>query len=100
MTKVKVEFKVKKKDVIELLEKRKNGFPWGHCPNEKYKCLIFWENGVIFMTVNEFHEINSEAYECLRPYTVSIGGTLTDYEKLTEADIEIIAYNAWCTGAR
>lgn len=87
-------FKVKKKDVITLLEKRKNCFPWGNHPGEKYRCLVFWEDGVIRMTVNEFHQIAPETYECLRFYTDMLGNTIEDYENLTEEELASKAYHA------
>lgn len=93
-------FEVKKKDVIAILDKRKGCFPWGGDPDEKYRCLVFWEDGVIRMTVNEFHRIDAETYACLRFYTTIVGNSLEDYQKLTEEKIASIAYRAWCSGAR
>ena len=93
-------FKVKRKDVIAILEKRKDSFPWGDHPDEKYRCLVFREDDVIRMTVNEFHKIDFGTYECLRFYTTFIGNTIEDYNKLTEEEIASKAYSAWCSGAR
>lgn len=93
-------FEVKEKDVIEILEKRKDCFPWGEHPDETYRCLVFREDGVIRMTVDEFFKTDAETYECLRFYTEYIGNTIEDYKKLTEAEIASKAYRAWCSGAR
>lgn len=67
---------------------------------KKYRCLVFWEDGVIRITVDEFYEIDDETYECMRFYTEFIGNSMEDYEKLTEEEIASKAYNAWCSGAR
>lgn len=67
---------------------------------KKYRGLVFWEDGVIRITVDEFYEIDDETYECMRFYTESIGNSMEDYEKLTEEEIASKAYNAWCSGAR
>lgn len=93
-------FEVNKKDVIDVLDKRKDCLPWGNHPDEKYQCLVFWDDGEIFMTVDEFYEIDSETYECMRYYTTIIGNTIEDYKKLTEEEIASKAYSAWCSGAR
>jgi len=93
-------FKVKKKDVIAILNKNKNCFPWGGRSDEKYRCLVFWEDGVVRMTVDEFYEADSVTYECLRFYTTIIGNTIDEYTKLTEEELSSKAYNAWCSGAR
>ncbi|MCQ2513046.1 MAG: hypothetical protein MJ092_06675 [Lachnospiraceae bacterium] len=93
-------FEVKKKDVIDLLEKRKDCFPWGDHPDEKYRCLIFWEDGAIRMTVDEFYETDTETYECLRFYTTFIGNSIEDYKNLSEEELASRAYSAWCSGAR
>lgn len=93
-------FEVKEKDVIALLEKRKDCFPWGDHPDETYTCLVFWEDGAIRMTVDEFFKTDFETYECLRFYTTFIGNTIEDYKKLTEAEIASKAYSARCSGAR
>lgn len=93
-------FQVKAKDVIAILDKRKDCFPWGNYPDEKYRCLVFREDGVIRMTVDEFYEVKAGTYECLRFYTTCLGDTLEDYTKLTEAELAAKAYNAWCSGAR
>lgn len=93
-------FEVKKKDVIALLEKKKDVFPWGDHPDEKYRCLVFWEDGVIRMTVDEFFEVDADTYECLRFYTEFIGNTIEDYQNLSEEKLASKAYSAWCSGAR
>lgn len=93
-------FQVRKKDVIDLLDNRKNCFPWGDHPEEKYRCLVFREDGVIRMTVDEFYEIDAQTYECLRYYTEFIGDTIEDYKKLSKEEIAAKAYRAWCSGAR
>lgn len=67
---------------------------------KKYRCLVFWEDGVIRITVDEFYEIDDETYECMRFYTEFIGNSMEYYEKLTEEEIASKAYNAWCSGAR
>ena len=100
MTQVGEKFKVKKKDVIALLDKRKDIFPWGNNPDEKYKCLVFWKKNVICMTVNEFYKIDDETYECIHFYTTIVGKTLDEYDRLNEEELASIAYNAWCSGAR
>lgn len=93
-------FDINKKDVIAVLEKRKDRFPWGNHPDEQYSCLVFWEDGAVFMTVNEFFEVDPETYECLRYYTTFIGNSIEDYNKLTEEELASKAYSAWCSGAR
>lgn len=93
-------FRVNKKDVIALLDKRKDSFLWGNRPNEKYRCLVFWEDGVVRMTVDEFYKIDARTYECLRFYTAFIGNTIDDYNKLTEEELSKKAYSAYCSGAR
>lgn len=93
-------FRVKEKDVIDLLDKRKDCFPWGIHPDEKYRCLVFREDGAIYMTVNEFRRIDSGTYECLRFYTAFIGNSMEDYTKLSEEELASKAYGAWCSGAR
>ena len=93
-------FEVKKKDVIDVLDKWKDCFPWGDHPDEKYSCLVFWEDGIIRMTVHQFYEIGAETYECLRFYTTFIGNKMEDYINLTEEELASKAYSAWCSGAR
>lgn len=93
-------FEVKKENVIELLERVKNGLPWGDHPDEKYSCLIFWEDGKISITVNEFYELDNGDYECCRYYTDIIANTIDEYNSLTDEKISSKAYNAWCSGAR
>ena len=34
-------FTVKKEDVIDELDKRKDCLPWGEHSDEKYRCLVF-----------------------------------------------------------
>lgn len=46
-------FEVKEENVIAILDKRKNCFPWGDHLDEKYRCLVFWEDGVVRMTVDQ-----------------------------------------------
>lgn len=92
-------FEVKKENVIDILERTKAGFPWGEHPDEKYTCLVFYEDEVIRMTVDEFFEIDNN-YECCRYYTTILADSLEEYEKLTDEQISKKAYNAWCTGAR
>lgn len=93
-------FEVNKKDVIALLEKRKDRLPWGEHPDEKYCCLVFWEDGVIRMTVDEFYEADDSTYECLRFYTTYIGDTIEKFNSLTDDELASLAYSAWCSGAR
>ena len=93
-------FKVKKSDVIAVIDKRKDCFPWGEYPDEEYHCLVFREDGQVRMCVDEFYESDSETFECLRYYTTIIGNKLEDYTNLTEDEFATIAYNAWCSGAR
>lgn len=93
-------FEVKKQDVIALLDKRKDVFPWGDHPDEKYRCLVFFEDGTVSMTVDEFFENEGGNYECLRFYTTYIGDSIEDYKKLSEEELVSKAYNAWCGGAR
>ena len=91
---------VKTSKVVDLLEKVKDRFPWGYRPDEKYRCLIYWKDGAIRMTVNEFYKIDDDTYKCLRPYTTSICKSLVDYKNMTEDELVSAAYNAWCSGAR
>ena len=93
-------FEIKKKDVIALLERRKDRSPWYIAPDEKYRCLVFWEDGIVRMTVNEFYEIDPDTYECCRFYTGKIGTTVEDFETMTEDQFVSAAYNFWCDGAR
>lgn len=93
-------FNVKKKDVIALLKKHKGCFPWGGSPDEKYCCLVFWDDGAVYMNVDGFYETDADTYECIRFYTCYIGQTLEDYTKLTEEELSSAAYKAWCSGAR
>ncbi len=93
-------FEIKKDDVIALVEKRKDCFPWGGRPEEKYQCLIFREDGAVCMTVDEFFKIDEDTYKCLRPYTTILCNSFEDYNNLTEEEFASKAYNAWCTGAR
>lgn len=93
-------FEVKEKDVIALLEKRKDCFPWGNHPDEKYRCLVFWEDGVIRMTVNEFYRVDSESYACCRYYTDFVANTREEYGCMTDNQLVTKAYSAWCSGAR
>ena len=91
---------VKTSNVIDLLEKEKDRFPWAYRPGEKYRCLIYWKDGAIRMTVDEFYKIDDDTYKCLRPYTTSICTSLADYNNLTKEELVSKAYNAWCSGAR
>lgn len=93
-------FEVHKKDVIALLEKRKDRLPWGDRPDERYRCLVFWEDGAIRMTVDEFYETDAGTYECLRFYTDIIGNSIEDFTSLSEDELASKAYGAWCSGAR
>lgn len=93
-------FEVKKSDVIDLVTKRKNGLPWGDHPDETYSCLIFREDGVIRMTVNEFYKLDAQTYECCRFYTDILAGTLEEYRAMNPEQFAAKAYNAWCSGAR
>lgn len=93
-------FTVKKKDVIAVLKKSKGCAPWGGSADEKYACLVFWDDGAVYMTVNQFREVDADTYECLRFYTDYIGRTLEDYTNLTEEKLASAAYRAWCSGAR
>lgn len=93
-------FDVDKKDVIEIVEKRKDCFPWGNQPDEKYSCLIFWEDGIIRMTVDEFFELDDNTFECCRYYTDRIADTLEEYKAITDEKFASAAYSAWCSGAR
>lgn len=93
-------FTVKQEDVIALLERRKDCFPWGDRPDEKYRCLVFREDGVIRMTVDDFYDRGDGSYECLRPYTAYIGDSIGAFDALTEEELVTKAYNAWCSGAR
>ncbi|MDO5450637.1 MAG: hypothetical protein Q4F30_07090 [Akkermansia sp.] len=93
-------FEVKKKDVIAVLEKHKGCFPWGGSADEKYGCLVFWDEGKILMSVDSFYESGDDTYECNRCYMAFIGNALEDYTRLTEAELAEKAYSAWCSGAR
>lgn len=93
-------FEVKKSDVIDLVTKRKNGLPWGDHPDETYSCLIFREDGLIRMTVNEFYKLDAQTYECCRFYTGILAGTLEEYRAMNPEQFAAKAYNAWCSGAR
>lgn len=93
-------FRVPRKDVITLVEMRKDRHPWGDHPDEKYRCLIFHEDGVIRMTVDEFHKVDAHAYECCRFYTAKLCSTIEELKQLTEDELSSRAYNAWCSGAR
>lgn len=93
-------FEVKKSDVIAELDKRKDRMPWGEHPDEKYRCLVFWEDGAVRMCVDEYYELDSSTYECLRYYTTIIGNTIEEFNKLSEDELASKAYSAWCSGAR
>ena len=93
-------FSVRKKDVIALLEMRKDCFPWGDHPEEKYRCLVFREDGMICMTVDEFYEADGQSYECCRYYTTVAAETEDEFRVLTKEKLASMAYSAWCSGAR
>jgi len=93
-------FEVKIEDVIAELEKRKDCMPWGEHPDEKYRCLVFREDGVVRMCVDEYYELDANTYECMRYYTTFIGNTIEDFNKLSEDELASKAYSAWCSGAR
>lgn len=93
-------FNVKKEDVIDILERTKDSFPWGDHPDEKYYCLIFYEDNIIRINVDMFYETEDGSYECCRYYTDKLADTISEYEKITDEQISIKAYNAWCSGAR
>ena len=93
-------FEVKKSDVIDLVTRRKDGFPWGNHPDETYSCLVFWEDGVIRMTVNEFYKLDAYTFECCRFYTDTLAQTLEDYRIMNLEQFAAKAYRTWCSGAR
>lgn len=93
-------FEVEKKDVIALVQKKKDCFPWGNHPGETYACLIFRQDGMIWMTVNEFYEAEPETYECCRFYSTILCNTAQEYRHMTEEQFASKAYSAWCSGAR
>lgn len=91
---------VKATDVINVFEKTKTGFPWGNYLNEKYRCLIFWYNNRIHMTVDEFYKSDETTYACCRFYTTELCHTIDEYKRLSDEQLSSKAYNAWCTDAR
>lgn len=93
-------FEVKTNDVIALVTKRKGCFPWGGRSDETYCCLVFWEDGVIRMTVNEFYRQNAHTFECCRFYTDTLAKTLEEYSAMPDEKFSAKAYSAWCSGAR
>lgn len=93
-------FEVREDDVVEILERRKDCFPWGDHPDEKYRCLVYREGGSIRMVVDEFYKHGEGRYECLRCYTTIVCNTVEEYESMTEEDLASKAYSAWCSGAR
>lgn len=93
-------FEVEKRDVIALVVKPKDRLPWGNHPDESYSCLIFRQDGAVWMTVNEFFEPDADTFECCRFYTDRIGDTDEDYFAMSEDEFAAKAYRAWCSGAR
>ena len=93
-------FEVKRSDVIDLITRRKDCFPWGDHPEETYSCLVFREDGVIRMTVNEFYRLDAHTFECCRFYTDTLAKTLEEYRTMKPERFAAGAYNAWCSGAR
>lgn len=93
-------FEVKSSDVIDLMTKRKDGFPWGDHPEETYSCLVFREDGVIRMTVNEFYQPDPATFACCRFYTDTLAGTMEEYRAMQPEQFAKKAYRAWCSGAR
>lgn len=93
-------FEVPRRDVIALVEMRKDRHPWGNHPDEKYRCLIFWEDSVIWMTVDEFHKVDAQTYEFCRFYTTRLCSTVEELNQMTEEELASRAYQAWCSGAR
>ena len=103
-------YEVKKADVIALIEKRKDHYPWiisfedpdrtFACREKTYRCLVYRHEGWIRLTVDEFREKDADSYECCRSYSGTIGKTLEDFTGMTEDRFEALAYNTWCNGAR
>ena len=93
-------FAVKKESVIDILERKKDSFPWGEHPDEKYICLVFWDDDKIFMTVDEFFEVDAAEYECCRFYTTYVADNMEAYKSKTDSELSSLAYSAWCSGAR
>lgn len=94
------EFNVSINDVIDIATRKKTGNPWGVHPDEQYTYLVFFEDGVIRMTVNSFHKIDANTYRCCRFYTDFVANTMEEYKALSEERLASIAYSAWCSGAR
>lgn len=93
-------FKIKSTDVLEIIEKRKNCWPWGNYSDKKYKCLIFRKKGRILITVDEFYKENDNRYSCCSFYTAEIAETIDEYNNMTEEEFVAKAYNTWMSGAR
>lgn len=91
---------IDEKDVICELHRNKVDNPWGNYHNEQYHCLVYWEDGMIRMTVDEYHRMEDGKYKCCRPYSTVIGNKLEEFEEMSEEQISSKAYNTWCTGAR
>lgn len=94
------EFEINKKDVIEIITKQKTEHPWGNYPNEQYTYIIYWEDGIIRMAVNEFYEVDTETYCICRYYTAIVANSMEEFKAIPEEKLASIAYNAWCSGAR
>lgn len=93
-------FDIDQKDVIEILQNINNGQPWSSDPTEKHSVLIFWEDGVIRLAVDEFFEDENGNYSCCRFYTNIVAKTMEEYKTITQEQLSHKAYSAWCSGAR
>lgn len=93
-------YKIKEDNVIDIIEKRKDSLPWGNYPDKKCRCLIFWKDAKIFMTVDEFYKKEDNCYLCCKYYTSVIADSLDDYNTMPEEKFISKAYNTWMSGAR
>ena len=93
-------FEVNTTDIVDIVEKRKDQYPWGDYPDQKYSCLILWKNGRICMTVDEFYKVDDNKYSCLDYYTTVLANTVEGYNDMPEEDFVVRAYNTWMSGAR
>ena len=93
-------FEVQKKDVIAIVEKKKDRHPWYIDPNASYRCLIYRgsDSGEIFMTVDEFRTGDS-GYLCCPTYSTLLCRNIEEYRSLSEDTFVRKAYNTWMNGA-